>query len=45
MTEKHWCVHKVDVLKVRSNYVYLRGVYIGGKVEVTVYNFIKCTEL
>ena len=47
MTEKHWCVHEVDVLKVRSNYVYLLEVYkyIGGKVEVTMYNFIKCTEL
>ena len=46
MTEKHWCVHEVDVLKVRSNYVYLLGVQIHWrKVEVTMYNFIKCTEL
>ena len=28
MTEKHWCVHEVDVLKVRNNYVYLLGVQI-----------------
>ena len=28
MTEKHWCVHEVDVLKVRSNYVYLLEVQI-----------------
>ena len=25
--------------------IYLRYKYIGGKVEVAMYNFIKCTEL
>ena len=47
MGEKHWCVHEVGVLKVRSitMSIYLRYKYIGGKVEVTMYNFIKCTEL
>ena len=32
-------VHKVDVLKVRNNYVYFEYKYIGGKVEATMHNF------
>ena len=45
MTEKHWCVHEVDVLKVRSNYVYLLEVQIHWRESRTMYNFMKCTEL